>query len=83
MTLEVNPRPTAAIEVLELATGWALLRDHVMACGYDTITGERSRCGAGTGWHAHPGRGSTAAAARITTWMGVPPGSEVEIPKCG
>jgi len=30
--IEVNPRYTASIEVIELATGRALLRDHALAC---------------------------------------------------
>lgn len=31
-TIEVNPRYTASVEILELATRRALIRDHVLAC---------------------------------------------------
>jgi predicted ATP-grasp superfamily ATP-dependent carboligase len=41
--VEVNPRYTASVEVLELALGLPLLADHLVGCGLDSPGGPGSR----------------------------------------
>jgi len=41
--VEVNPRYTASVEVLEWASGRSLLADHLLACGFDSPIQEARR----------------------------------------
>lgn len=57
--LEVNPRPTASLELVERATGWSVAAAHLAACG----------------WAAEPAGGTTAEGIWAKAIVYAPPGA--------
>ncbi len=86
--IEINPRYTASVEVMELATGRALMAEHAIVCGLNYGVDGRVRAGRGLGcvgkrviyargrfgWPARFGLGGDREFAgwRVPRWADVP-----------